>query len=120
MKCKCSNLPDAFYINEAPWRFEKSLHKEDTQNWMHLYSCPKCGTLWTIDEWDKYQDQVVARVKDRANWATDQAIAARKRLLLESRGGTTDETCMWAGCHGKKVKGVAYCLEHLWDTGARR
>lgn len=120
MKCKCSNLPDAFYLDEGPRGFQKSLHEDNAQNWMRLCSCPKCGALWAIDEWDKYQDQVVTRVKDGSNWATDQSTMARKQLLLQSRGDTTDETCIWSGCSGKRVKGVVYCLEHLWNTGARR
>lgn len=120
MKCRCSNLPDTFYVDEGPNGFQKSLHEEDAQDWMRLCSCPKCGTLWAIDEWDKYQDQIVSRVKDRSTWADEQGTEARKQLLLRSRGGTTDETCIWSGCSGKRVKGVVYCLEHLWNTGARR
>jgi len=120
INCTCFSLPDVFYLDEGPKGFEESLHQEAMQNWMRLYSCPKCGTLWAIDEWDKYQYQIASRVKDRSTWSSDQRIEERKQLLLRSRGGTTDETCIWSGCVQKRVKGVVYCLEHLWNTGARR
>jgi hypothetical protein len=68
----------------------------------------------------KGHDQVVNRVTDQSSWSSELRIDERKQLLLQSRGGTTDETCIWSGCGGKRVKGVAYCLEHLWNTGARR
>ena len=120
MKCKCQSLDDVFYIDQAPRGFEKKLRKIDTGDWMQLCECPVCGQLWAVDEWDKYSWQVVSRVSDRNAWNDSKRIEERKALLLRERGGTTDDECMWADCHEKQVKGVAYCLEHLWNTGARR
>ena len=120
MKCKCSKLPEAFYLREGHREFEKSLKREDTGNWIWLGSCPKCGALWAVDEWDKYQPQVANRVTSREGWDGLDNIEMRKQLLLKSRGGFTDKKCVWAGCHDKAVKGVMYCLDHLWKTGARR
>lgn len=120
MKCKCSKLPDVFYLEEGPKTFEKGLHQKDMANWMRLYSCPHCGTMWAIDEWDKYQIQVVSRVINKGSWADQDTIQQRKQLLLKSRGGLTDAECIWVGCHEKQVKGVVYCLDHLWETGARK
>jgi hypothetical protein len=120
MPCLCAKLPDVFYLDEGPRGFGKKLSREETGNWIWLGSCPECGTLWAVDEWDKYQPQVVMRVEDRANWEGTGAAGKRKRLLLTSRGGLTDKECIRAGCHQKAVKGVVYCLDHLWETGARR
>ena len=119
MKCKCTKLADAFYLDEGLRGFEKSLAREDTGNWIWLGSCLKCGALWAVDEWDKCQHQVATRVISREGWEQTDTIELRKQLLLKSRGGTTDAECIWAGCHGKAVAGVVYCLEHLWKTGAR-
>lgn len=120
MKCRCDRLQDAFYADEGPRGFAKGLKTEETGDWIWLGSCPVCGALWAVDEWDKYQDQVVTRVRHRAEWETRDATEMRKQLLLKSRGGLTEGLCIWAGCKGKTVKGVVYCLEHLWQTGARR
>ena len=120
MKCKCPYLPDIFYLEDGPKGFEKVLHQLEMDNWMRLYSCPHCGDLWAIDELDKYQIQVVNRVKDKRNWSGQDTAQQRKQLLLKSRGGLIDSECIYAGCHEKQVKGVFYCLEHLWKTGARK
>lgn len=120
MKCKCYSLSEVFYIDQGPNGFEKNLKQLDVENWMRLYQCPECGQLWAIDEWDKYSWQVVSKVTEIEGWADDQREKERKNLLLTERGGTTEEKCVWAGCNARAVKGVAYCLEHLWNTGARR
>jgi len=120
MKCKCAKLPDAFYLDEGPRGFEKALTRQDTGNWTWLGTCPRCGALWAVDEHDKYQHQAVTRVTSREGCDATDTTELRKQLLLESRGGTTDAECIWVGCHGKAVAGVVYCLEHLWETGARR
>ena len=120
MNCKCQKLGDVFYLDQAPRGFEKKLKEVDAKDWMRLYECPYCGQLWAIDEWDKYSWQVVSKVADKNGWANDQREKERKELLLSERGGTTQQECIWAGCSGKTVKGVVYCLEHLWQTGARR
>jgi hypothetical protein len=120
IKCKCTNLPDTFYLEEGPKNFIKELHQEEMANWMRLYSCIHCGVMWAIDEWDKYQVQVVRRVEDIKSWADQDTTKQRKLLLLQSRGGLTEYECIYAGCHEKQVKGVFYCIEHLWKTGARK
>lgn len=120
MTCTCSGLPDGFYLDEASKAWHQSLVKEQQQAWTGLFQCPHCGTLWAIDEWDKYHWQVALRVRDRDGWASDHRTVERKELLLKSRGGTTTEICMWAGCSKPRVNGVVYCIDHLYDTGERR
>jgi hypothetical protein len=120
MRCKCSKLPDAFYLEDAPRGFERNLVREATGDWMWLGLCPNCQSLWAIDEWDKYIPQVVSRVDNRDNWDKSVTAEKRKQLLLESRGGFSNKECVWVDCHEKAVKGVAFCLNHLWKTGARK
>ncbi len=120
MKCRCVNLSGAFFLDDGPRGFEKFLTRLDTGNWIWLGACPECGALWAVDEWDKYQEQVVTRVRDRDGWEAKDTTDLRKQLLLRSRGGATEAECNWSDCHGKAVKGVVYCLDHLWETGARR
>lgn len=121
IKCKCSSLPDVFYLDDGPNGFQNGLTKidKDTQN-SELFECPDCGTLWAIDTWDKYWFQVVGRIQNRNAWTTSVSEEKRKELLLRSRGGTTDEECIWNNCKKKRVKGVVYCIDHLYETGARK
>lgn len=120
MSCRCFSLPLAFFAEEAPRGFVDSLvEKAVSQNWKRLRACPVCGALWAVDEWDKYHDQVVTRVSDMSRWDADSE-EERKGLLLRSRGGTSDEKCVWSGCKKKRVRGVAMCIDHLYATGARK
>lgn len=120
MKCKCSKLPDYFYLENAPWHFEKNLNIEDYKDWMKLGSCHKCGQLWAVDEWDKYSHQMVSKISSRQGWEKGESIELRKQLLLKNRGGVTEQACILAGCGKKAVKDVVYCIDHLYETGATK
>ena len=87
MKCQCTKLPDAFYLDEGPHKFADSLTREDLCAWLWLGVCPKCGAMWSVDEWDKYQEKVVIRVYSREEWNGTDTTDLRKQLLLNSRGG---------------------------------
>src|ERR1700757_2264858 len=106
MACKCNQFPDAFYLDEGPRNFLAGMRQLDVADWMRLYECSSCGSLWAVDEWDKYTHQVVNRVVEREGWNKLDTTPRRKGLLLASLGGVTDEKCIWAGCAGKRVKGV--------------
>ena len=119
--CKCDKLPRTFYLDEAPVGWAHDLAQETPGNWKTLRRCPACDRLFSIDVWDKYQDQVVLQIKDRASWEQEaDSDDRRKELLLRSRGGADDGGCGWVGCQSARVRGVAYCLDHLWKSGARR
>lgn len=120
MSCQCHSLDDAFFIENAPNGFQEALHQLDMADWRRLFECSDCGTLWAIDEWDKYHDQVASRVKDRKGWSSEDSELKRKELLRRSRGGEEGGECIWAECHKPRIRGVVYCLEHLYKTGARK
>ena len=120
MPCKCAKLADSFFLEDAPSRFVDNLRQIDMGDWKRLFECPNCGALWAVDEWDKYSDQVVSRVADRANWSQEESDEMRKELLRRSRGGEEEAECIWADCHKPRIKGVVYCVDHLYATGARK
>lgn len=119
MPCQCSDSPDAFYLDSSSRGFSREFEPIESMEWVTLYRCASCNSLWAIDEWDKYSWQVAARVTDIEGWymATE---AQRKRLLLDSRGGEDSTNCIWLGCGRRRVKGVSYCIDHLYATGARK
>ncbi len=119
MKCECASLPEIFYLSEGPEGFEGSLKLLDGKDWVNLYECPECGTLWAIDAWDKYRVRFAMRLGSREAWPTIIPVEEQKELLLASRGGTTDEMCIWEDCGKHRVKGVVYCIDHLYEAGAR-
>jgi hypothetical protein len=120
MSCICIKLNNSIYLDDAPAIFQDTLSKISSKEWLNLHLCECCNQLWVIDEWDKYVVQVATKTDNKEDWHSSNSIKLRKNLLLESRGGTTDEECIWADCNYSRVLGVAYCINHLYDTGARR
>lgn len=103
----------------APADFEASLAGRASGTWTHLKECPECKQLWRVDVPDKYQTQFALKVASPEGWEDIDTTAMVKELLLKTRGGTTNEVCIWSGCDGSRVKGVVYCIDHLYETGAR-
>jgi hypothetical protein len=117
MKCQCSQFPDIVKLDDHPvvGRFDEL----ETGVWMRLVRCPHCGQLWSVDEWEKYQTQFAVRIPQREGWREFDATPFRRHYLIQSRGGLTDEKCVWKGCEQRRVHGVVYCADHLYQTGAR-
>ncbi|MEJ2863946.1 hypothetical protein [Actinomycetospora flava] len=119
--CECARLPKTFYLNEAPRGWADALVKEAAGNWKELVHCADCERNFSIDGWDKYTHQVVAQIEDLTRWEEEaDSLARRQELMLRVRGGTEAEECVWADCSEARVRGVLYCLDHLWKVGRRR
>lgn len=117
-KCQCQELPEIVRFDDRKQHFQKMqvLEKGD---WVRLLQCLICSQLWSLDEWDKYQTQFAIKLARREGWQEFDTAALRKQYLVQSRGGVTDEPCIWSGCTGHRVRGVVYCADHLYKTGAR-
>ncbi len=120
MSCYCQKQTELIDVQDAPQGFEASLIKKDIGNWVYLMECPECGQLWRVDARDKYQTQFAIKLSSVEGWESIDSVPQQKELLLQARGGITDEICIWAGCNGKRVKGVVYCVDHLYETDARK
>jgi hypothetical protein len=118
MTCPCGGLPEIFKLG-AHRDFYKYAVRVAESEWAYLYKCASCGRLWRADKWDKLQVQFVVRVPEGSDWERFDSSSLQKQFLVQSRGGLTQEPCIWQGCQGQRVKGVVYCVEHLYQTGAR-
>ncbi len=120
MSCNCNKLNTIVDVEAAPPDFDKNLKiiKEDT--WRNLKQCKTCGQLWRVDIWDRLQTQFAVKLETDKNWVAIDTIELQKDFLLNSRGGTDpNKICIWASCNLPAVKNVVYCINHLYDTGAR-
>lgn len=121
MDCNCSNLNRLVDVSDISPDFENNLTEISEGNWVKLMRCPSCGQLWRVDVWDKLQIQFAVKLDSEDGWEHVDTTALQKQFLLESRGGNEEGTsCIWAGCDLPAVKGVVYCIEHLYKTGARK
>lgn len=122
MSCDCINYPNHIYRHDLPESFISKLEEKEVslEQWKSLYECKICGQLWVIDVWEKYNPGIALKIKNPNGWDNLDVIPFEKELLLKSRGGTTDEKCIMKNCSNHRVNGVVYCLDHLYETGARK
>jgi hypothetical protein len=113
-------MPLVFYYGDVEEDFYKHLVKIDSSGWFELYKCKTSNQYWRIDIWDKGQERFVVKIEVIEDWKVFDASSFIKDLVIKNRGGVTDKECVWANCHNKSVKGVAYCIDHLYESGARR
>ena len=118
MSCPCSKLPQLVKVEDHN-DLLKCLEKIEAGNWVSLFRCRECKQHWRVDDWDKLQIQFAVKISEAIHWQEFDDIPLHKQFLLESRGGLTEEKCIWQGCSNYQVKGVAYCIDHLFQTGAR-
>jgi hypothetical protein len=124
MHCSCDELPRYTYYEASRGLSQKirpfvvSVAKSE---WQELFRCEICGIHWRVEIEDRFQQRYAWKVGEfRDDWAGVQFIEEQKALLLQRRGGETTRGCAWIKCERMRVRGVAYCIDHLFDTGARR
>lgn len=119
-ECQCQKLNEVERVYENA-SFFTSLEEVEQGDWVYLRRCAQCGQLWAVDEWDKGQVQFATKIPAdaKSNWQVPN-VEAQKRFLAKSRGGfSASEICAWARCGKPCVVGSAYCIDHLYQTGAR-
>lgn len=117
--CQCAKLPDIFKLDTHP-EIERQAPETAVGSFVTLHRCGACGQEWRIDAWDKYQPQFVVRIPEGSDWMAFDSTELQKSFLVGSRGGLKKVPCQWAGCRRPQVQGeVVYCVEHLYETGAR-
>ena len=99
--------------------FQSALNKIAAGSWVKLMECPDCAQLWKVDEWDKLQTLYAVKISEKENWERFDSIPLIKEKMVLNRGGLIETECMWAGCNNMQIKGSAYCVNHLYETGAR-
>ena len=119
-ECQCKQLQPLVDLENVGKEWMADFTEIEVGNWVHLQRCPVCGQLWRVDAWDKYQPQYAVKLSTSDGWQAFDATPLLKRQMIENRGGVSNERCMWRNCEAKQVKGSAFCVEHLYETGARR
>ena len=117
MPCECHNLPSIVAIDQHP--VLKQYDVLETSEWTRLVCCPDCKQLWVLDGYEQGLREMAIKIPKRDGWQDFDTMPLRRQYLVESRGGLTGEKYIWQGCDQRRVKGVFYCADHLYETGAR-
>jgi len=120
MTCHCQQLKPIVDVETLPNDFDKSLKIITNGEWRDLKQCKQCKQPWRVDVWDKLQTQFAVKLESGKDWESLDTADLQKEHLLYARGGIDQDTkCIWAGCNLPTVKNVVYCINHLYETGAR-
>ncbi len=117
--CNCNELLNLVDITNKHSAFQGHLNEIAKGNWVTLMECPECNQLWKVDEWDKFQTLYAVKIPEKEGWQDFDNVSLIKDKMISNRGGLTETKCMWADCNNIQVKGSAYCINHLYETGAR-
>ena len=118
-QCQCREAPAVVDLSEQGKEFVAGFSQLEIGDWVYLMKCPVCGQLWRVDEWDKYQTQYAVKLPGFDNWQAFDAVPLIKQKMIENRGGVEENSCTWRNCEEKQVNGSAFCVHHLYETGAR-
>ena len=124
MKCKCQTLPEIGYYRPGrslSRHLRPYVKKLERRGDRELFQCTECGAYWRIDRQTFATERFAWRMPEfREDWDQVSKEEEEKAMLLASRGGTTEESCIWAGCKKMRIPGVVYCVDHLYNQGIRR
>ena len=116
------NLSSSVFFDEVSDDIKHSLIKigSISEEWMEIFENKITGQLWVIDIFDKYQPRVAIKIGSIEEIKDINFEIIRKELLLKSRGGIDDGLCIMKDCNKNRVKGVVYCIDHLYEIGTRK
>lgn len=114
--CRCPSDRDFGYRNQFPPGFASFLEQVDKTDHRCLGKCRTCGSCWSLDENLALGTVIVFKETDPERWKIRDTTPERIELLVESRGGYGEGTCIWAECADRRVAGVVYCARHLHEN----
>jgi len=117
--CNCNALERLIDISHIHAEFMSKLNQIEVGYWVTLMQCPECNQLYKVDAWDNYRHSYAVKLSSRENWEQFDNEALIKEKMVKNRGGLTNDSCMWAGCNIKQVKGSAFCVNHFYSGGTR-
>ena len=117
--CDCNKKTKIVNISSGYNDFIEHMDDIDFKDWLLLKQCRDCRQLWIVDEWDKYQSLYATKVQSEINWKESDRDSLIKEQIIINHGGLADDSCMWAGCKNRQVKGSAFCIEHMYEQGIR-
>lgn len=115
--------PDASYFDDGTASAQQRLAElelVDRADWFELYRRKSDASHWRLDVADKYAQRFLVRVHSLDHWASWDASAQHKALLLAQRGGLDTGRCMQMGCNASALRASAFCLDHSYAQGIRK
>jgi hypothetical protein len=101
-------------------QLDENFELVDQAPWVKLFRQKENGSLWRLNDWDKYQTRYFVRIQDPSGWGEFDATPLQIELLRMTRG-VTDNTCSWVDCSNPALVDLAFCEQHAYrEMGVRR
>lgn len=118
-ECYCDTYADLININEHYDDFCEAWTLVDSGARYNLHQCPHCMQLYRIDKQGFSNICYALKLDNDHDWHDFDDSEIIKAQMLQSREGVSDRDCKRDNCSDKAVNGSVYCLEHLYQSGAR-
>lgn len=118
-ECYCDTYEDIININEHYDDFCVAWTLIDEGARYNLHQCPHCMQLYRIDKQGFSNVCYALKLDSDKNWHDFDDSEMIKEQMLRSREGLSDRDCKKTECCDKAINGSVYCLEHLYQSGAR-
>lgn len=117
--CQCEEAGSLVNITEWHKEFCQRYTLVESAPRHLLYQCPTCMQFWRVDvEGLRNVAYGVALDSDK-HWQDYDDSVLIKAHMLKTRGGFAERICRREQCEEQVINGSAYCLEHLYQSGAR-
>lgn len=104
-----------YYVDEEILKkIESDFELIEKKNWYLLYRNRENNSFWRLDEWDKYQIQLLVKLESAENWVDFNDLDLRLNLLREQRGVSNDK-CKWKDCDKKALNNLVFCELHAYE-----
>jgi len=117
--CECDNHLPIVNLNEDREEFCGALTFIEKAPRFSLYLCPTCQQYWRVDHEGLCNVAYAFKLESDKDWQAFDESDIIKANMLRSRGGFADRICKQANCNDHVINGSTYCLEHLYQSGAR-
>lgn len=117
--CQCEAAGALVNITEWHSEFCQRLQVVEKTPRLELHQCATCMQFWRIDVEGLRNVAYAIQLETDAHWQQYDDSGLVKAHMLKNRGGFADRVCRLDACQDHAINGSAYCLDHLYQSGAR-
>lgn len=119
MQCQCDQAPDLLNISDWHGEFCQSKVASGESDKHQLFDCSSCSQLWLVDKKDLRNIAYAYKIDEQKDWQHFDTAHLVKAQMLKNREGYSEEPCKLSDCIDNAINGSRYCVDHLYQSGAR-
>ncbi|MFZ4620473.1 MAG: hypothetical protein ACOYNS_07935 [Bacteroidota bacterium] len=113
-RCTCETMQTLLHAEEFQSFIGSNVMMVDSTPMSDLFRCSQCGQLWRCDRPKNLRGRLMMKLECEEDWKTHLMTSGARTRLLENMGGVSANFCLWGNCSNYRVKGLEYCIDHLY------